>query len=98
MQIPKSGWVVKEVYFKAKLVDDFEQKYLEFMHSIGEIEDPLEDSDFNNAVYRWLQQDYVWLYEYPEEMCYGGYCDGVEYFEEEDDNWVIPRHLFEPIE
>lgn len=98
MQIPKSSWVIKKVYFKVRLVEDFEQKYREYMYSIGESEDSLADSNFGYVVWNWLQQEYLWLYEFPEEITHWECRDGVDYFEEEDDDWVIPRHLFEPIE
>lgn len=62
------------------------------MYSEGETEYSLADSDFGRVVWRWLHKRYLWLYEFPEEG-----LAGFDYFEKEDDNWVIPRHLFEPI-
>lgn len=92
--IPKSSWKLSEVYFKAKLVDNFKQKYIDFL---------LEDSDtydfdtVGKVVDSWLKRDYVDLYQFPV----GGNNlpeDEYDYFERLDHDWVIPRKLFEVME
>ena len=109
-QIPKSSWTVNKVYFKAKLVDDFQSTYLQWGQSEGcgftdSEESTKEVMQFIRNTQKMSNQGYVWLYEYPEDInqCYcddGSYVndfdngDEYDYFEKCDDNYVIPRHLF----
>lgn len=109
-QIPKSSWVINKVYFKAKVVDDFQNKYLQWGQEEGcgftdSEESTKEVIQFIRNTQKMSNQGWVWLYEYPAEtnQCYcndGTYARGrdngdeYDYFEKYDDNYVIPRHLF----
>ena len=90
MKIPKSSWVLKKEYFNAKLVDNFKPKYLQYMSELGSDLDDIELLNFIDSI---MRLDTVILYEFPGEL-FKSDCD---YFEKADDNYVLPRHLFELI-
>lgn len=99
MGIPRSEWVVNCVYFEAKLVDNFENLYKEWLLSNGSREEDLVTYNLESTVRGWLNSaSSVWLYRFPNRYNNEETEDDADYFEKEDDNWVIPRHLFEPIE
>lgn len=102
-QIPKSSWTINKVYFKAKVVDDFQNKYLQWGQEEGcgftdSEESTKEVIQFIRNTQKMSNQGWVWLYEYPEEInqCHCDYGNVAEYdyFEKGDDNHIIPRHLF----
>ena len=85
---PKSQWVIDKNYFTAKPVDNFRVKYLKWLSDYDpEAEITKELKDF---IYYMTTNDFVQIYEYPHESPL------KDYFEKNDDNHVIPRHLFEP--
>lgn len=95
MEIPKSSWVVEPVYFEARLVKGFKEKYINFL------KEDSDEYDFDAAskvIDNWLINSHVWLYQYPDDNFDKIPDDQMSYFEKEDDDWVIPRHLFDPVE
>lgn len=103
MKIPRSSWVLEPAYFSVKLVEDFETKYKEYQKSEGLLEDELLGEDLTYTLSEWLlasEQGELELYQYPQEpdnQCFSKNIieNNSDYFERYDDNWVIPRFLFE---
>lgn len=93
MNIPKSTWVLSEVYFKVNLIENFKSEYLEWMAEIGHDCDDLELLTFIRNV---TDQDIVELYQFPSEKVFKD-DDDADYFERLDNNHVLPRKLFKLI-
>ena len=92
MKIPKCNWRLEKVYFKAELVDNFKSEYLEWY--VDECGHDRDDSELNNFILRIEQEDTVMLYQFPNEVPMSQQEDDFDYFEQVDDNHVIPRKLF----
>ena len=86
MTIPKSRWLLEKSYFNVYLVDNFRGKYIEW-HSIENEDSPLitNDCDMEDFLDAVGSFKVISVYQFP---------DSEDYFEETDDNFVIPRHLF----
>lgn len=87
MKVQKSSWVIKAVYFDAEVVDNFAKKYLEWFANDGsEVED--STIQFANRI---ENEKVIKIYQFPFEK---DTDETADYFEKEDDNHVIPYHLF----
>jgi len=89
---------LKKIYFKVKLVEDFENKYEYYLIRQGYSPDVVKTSSVGSTVRKWLSKEYLELYQYPIEVIpeYPLLTEDLgDYFEKEDDEWAIPRHLFE---
>lgn len=86
MTIPVSRWVLEKNYFNVYLVDNFRSKFIEwscFEHDgYSLFEDKKALDLFLDTVGNCKE---ISVYQFP---------DSEDYFEETDDNFVIPRHLF----
>ena len=87
---PKSQWVINKNYFTVKPVDHFRLKYFEWLKDYDPEAEHTEDTD--KFLDYMVRNDFVQVYEYPQEN------QVKDYFEMQDDNHVIPRHLFELVE
>lgn len=106
MKIPRSSWILESAYFTAKLVEDFEVKYKDYQKSEGLKEEDLLGEDLTDTLVEWLlasERGELELYQFPQEpdsQCFSK--DIIEnhsdYFERYDDNWVLPRFLFEVLD
>lgn len=84
---PKSQWVIDKNYFTVKIIDNFKSKYLEWLKEYDTEAEYTEDmGDFLDYMTR---NEFVQVYEYPHENPI------KDYFEMSDDNYVMPRHLFD---
>lgn len=105
-KIPKSYWVVKKEYFEVKLVENFRDKMIQ--HTIdldGYTLQELQSNGFISTIDKWVYRSdkgVLELYQHPlpsDSQCFS--ADIVEnesdYFERLDDDWAIPRHLFEVV-
>lgn len=107
--IPKSSYRLVPSYFKVRLVEDFHDKYLDYLIELdGYSKQELQQEGASTIALSWEQksdQGELQLYMYPEEFTDHHYSvqtskimeQEADFFEREDANWVIPRHLFEPI-
>lgn len=88
-QIPASNWVLSKEYFEVELVVDFELKYRDWFTGEGNI----INQDFERFMLYLKENPTVELYQFPQART------DIEhdYFERDDDNHVVPRHLFTPI-
>lgn len=83
---PKSQWGTDKSYFTAIPVDHFRLKYFEWLKDYDPEAEHTEELDiFLDYMAR---NDFVQIYEYPHDN------PVKDYFEMNDDNHVIPRHLF----
>ena len=86
MAIPKRRRVLEKNYFNVYLVDNFRSKFIEwscFEHDgYSLFEDKKALDLFLDTVGNCKE---ISVYQFP---------DSEDYFEETDDNFVIPRHLF----
>mgnify|MGYP000023527773 CR=1 FL=1 len=84
---PKSQWVIEENYFTVKPVDNFRLRYFEWLNDYDpEAKHTEATDDFLDYMTR---SEFVQVYEYPHKSPI------KDYFEMNDNNHVIPRHLFE---
>ena len=85
LHIPKSAWVLKKKYFQALLNPNFKKEYIEWATNEG--------SPIDEALIAFLDKvtypRFVLLYQFPARK-----GETPDYFEKEDDNYVIPPHLF----
>lgn len=88
-KVPRSEWRVIPNYFKVKLVSDFMDKWEALVES-GEYE---ADEVFTDRV---TSTEYIWVYQFPDLYDYVSDED-ADYFEREDDNWVLSRDMFEVV-
>jgi len=90
MGCPKSDWVVKPNYFKVKPVDNFKDLFIE--NYDAEITD--SEKSFIDKISS-LNEFYV--YQFPRFLA--AECESdADYFEREDDNFVLRRNMFTIIE
>lgn len=97
-QIPNSSWIVDRTFFKAKVVDDFRREYIKWGDDEGhgfDIEDESfkEVDEFIHSVIKLSYSGCLELYQWPSDDV----DDECDYFERFDDNYTIPRHLFEVV-
>ncbi len=108
--IPQSKYILVPTYFRAKLVEGFHDKYIEYIMELdGYSQQELYQEGLSTIAMEWEQKSdrgELELYMYPDENHIGHHMSvrtrkameqEADFFEREDDNWVIPRHLFEPI-
>lgn len=89
--IPASNWVLDKVYFEVKLVDDFSSLYKEwFIKENGGIEAGVGLFISNLQV-----NPTISIYRFPNELKTS--TAPHDFFEQDDDNFVIPRELFKLI-
>jgi len=102
-KIPKSSWTLKCEYFKVKLIDDFKEQMIQYIMGLdGYSQQELHQEGLYTVIDEWqLKSDNgtLELYQYPLEPDSQIVSAKIieydsDYFEREDDNWVIPRHLF----
>lgn len=105
-KIPKSSWILKREYFEVKLVKGFKEKMIQHIISLdGYSLQELQQDGFITAVEDWVyrsENGVLELYQYPMEpnsQCFSAKIieEESDYFERLDDNWIIPRHLFEVV-
>jgi hypothetical protein len=101
MEVPKSSWIVNKVYFEVTLVDNFKEKYLEWLRKYEGAESvkQLWDNDTGDLLLRFLQRvcnrPTMEVYQFPCDVHYHSSADHLQdYFERQDDNHVIPFELF----
>ncbi len=105
MKIPKSTWTVNKNYFEVKLVEDFKEKYVGWQLAYNVELDELMAQGVVEVIDNWQHRSdngVLELYQFPMEASNQCYCAEIiekdsEYFERLDDDWVIPRHLFEVV-
>lgn len=111
-KIPQSYWRLIPTYFKVKLVDDFADKFIQWnidVNFLGKEDEFWEKEglkDLSNVIHMWLRKPYLEIYQFPTQDMYGSMSmdtrdklnQHADYFEREDDNYVIPYHLFEVID
>ena len=97
--IPESQWVLEPKYFRARLVQGFVDKYIawtigkNFYGSVEVFKSYSEAYNLRETLENMYgQEGLVLLYQYTQDNVEEYEAD---YFEKEDDNFVIPRHLFE---
>ena len=99
-EIPKSTWVLNKVYFPVKVVDDFKEGYFKWLREYDVIPTDEEElnklNEFIHYIIKRSYRDCLELYEFPTKGCYD-FSGEYDYFEKDDCNYVIPRHLFELI-
>lgn len=103
--LPKSSLAVNRVYFKARPVDGFKSKWIEWMISYDGAYNEKEvmhsynqDGALDEFLDRVESMSEIELYKFPCDHSKAGGRDHLcDYFEMLDDNHVIPRSLFTPI-
>jgi hypothetical protein len=90
MECPKSEWIVKRNYFVVKVVDNFENLFLQQMD-----DDPTDDDI--NFINRLISIRSFSVYQFPSFLS-GQSDDDADYFERFDDNRVLKRNMFTIIE
>ncbi|HEY7866886.1 MAG TPA: hypothetical protein VIC51_12895 [Psychromonas sp.] len=105
-KIKRSSWVMNQVYFKVKLVPDFERKFKSLIIEDNNFksEDDLnkhynENGELDKFIERILKCDFIEIYQFPFEYNSNN-CETVDYemqadyFERIDDDFSIHRSLF----
>lgn len=109
--IPSSRWVIEENYFKVKFIENIREEYLKWLwkyegyRSLDELISIVEsggEPSLSKFLDRISKGGEFEIYQQPFDHSSNN-CETVkyefnaDYFEKEDDNCVIPRHLFELI-
>ncbi len=106
MKIPKSVWIIDKKYFEVKLVEDFKEEYIQWQLTYNGYElDELTTQGVVEVIDNWQHRSdngVLELYQFPVELSVTCHSKSItdqhsDYFERLDDDWVIPRHLFEVV-
>ncbi len=91
--IPVSNWVLDKRFFEAKLVDDFDGKYKKWFLEYNGAAD--NSASFTTFLINLHEHSTIELYRFPNDT--RDTSGEHDYFEKDDDNYAIPRFLFEPV-
>ena len=86
MKVKRSSWVIKKEYFKVMAVDNF--KYL-FIKNY----DCGMGANENEFIERISKLDSFYVYMFPDFLSTEKE-DGADFFEKEDENFVLKRDMF----